>query len=462
MALEEHTGTPPAVTHEKLVAWRKLSEDVTAALTMGGEQGLDLLTSLMAEWCEAVDDVNVAREICVNLAAEGRHDEAVDWHADGFFDVADLLTTDRAGWDAWVEALTTRNIPVPAMSQQLKELTDRIHEDRLVQDLSGRTLDDYVDDLRRNVLQKGHYGERLTHLEAIRHLDPAGLIWKKMIDPIRRKREGEIVSEFHSAICKEDFLAIQRLQREVATTRWDDGMPSDLQALVESCDNWRQSRDLVQHLSTAASRLIDTGHLLNKVMQEGGADKVEFNAAYDNAKGERARFGDVYKQMASALSAADRVPVVAERTAADNARQSLKSTERQVREVIKSIDRAGEYWKWLKRFRKIEADVHAHVEKAPLEGGSWDEVKARCDRWLEAAGDLSGMCRALESQAPIPVPASFRTEVGRFDACKEEVVSRKRGVVASEKRALTLVIGGVVVTVAIIFLFLSIAIARRS
>ena len=54
MALEEHTGTPPAVTHEKLVAWRKLSEDVTAALSMGGEQGLDLLTSLMADWCEAI------------------------------------------------------------------------------------------------------------------------------------------------------------------------------------------------------------------------------------------------------------------------------------------------------------------------------------------------------------------------------------------------------------------------
>ena len=462
MALEEHTGTPPAVTHEKLVAWRKLSEDVTAALSMGGEQGLDLLTSLMADWCEAVDDINAAREICVNLAAEGRHDEALEWHADGFFDVADLVSTERAGWDAWVEALTTRNIAIPAMSPQLKELTDRIQEDRLVQDLSGRTLVDHVDDLRRNVLEKGHYGERLTYLEAIRHLDPAGLIWQKMIDPIRRKREGEILSEFHSAIRHEDFLTIHRLEREVASTRWDEGMPSDLQSLMESCDNWREVRDLREHLSSAVSRLVDNGDLLNRVMQQGGADKVEFNAAYDSAKNERVSFADVYKRMSSALVAAERVPVVADRVAADGARQALQNAERQVKGVIKSIDRAGEYWKWLKRFRKIQHEVYAHVEKAPLEGGSWDEVKSRCDRWLETAGDLSGKCRDLESQAPIPVPTSFRAEVSRFEGCKEAVISRKRDVVACEKRVLALVIGGVLTTVAIIFLLLFIAIARRS
>jgi hypothetical protein len=68
----------------------------------------------------------------------------------------------------------------------------------------------------------------------------------------------------------------------------------------------------------------------------------------------------------------------------------------------------------------------------------------------------------LESQTPIPVPTSFRAEVSRFEGCKEAVISRKRNVVASEKRVLALVIGGVLTTVAIIFLLLFIAIARRS
>ena len=64
------SGTPPAVTHEMLEEWRKIADDVNAALTMGGEQGIEILASLMAEWCAAVDDVNTAREVCVVLAAK--------------------------------------------------------------------------------------------------------------------------------------------------------------------------------------------------------------------------------------------------------------------------------------------------------------------------------------------------------------------------------------------------------
>lgn len=462
MALDEHTGTPPAVTHEKLVAWRKLSEDVAAALAMGGDQGLDLLTSLMPEWCEAVEDVNAARETCVDLADKGRRDEALEWHADGFFDVADLLSTDRAGWDAWAEALITRNIAIPAMSHQLKEMTDRIHEDLVVQDISGRSLDDHVDDLRRNVLAKGHYGERLTVLEAIRELDPAGTIWKEMIEPIQQVRAGEIVADFHAAIRDDDFIAIHRLEREVAVTRWDNGVPGDVQDLTEACSSWRTVRDSRQQLSQAVSGLLERGTRLDRIMTDGGADRVEFNAALDAAKTERAGFLNIYQQMTSDVAVAGRVPEVAQRIASEGIKQSLKQSAKQVEDVLKSIDRAREYWKWLTRFRELESEIHAHAQKAPLEGGSWDEAKRLCDRWLEVSGDLLGKCRKLESASPIPAPACFQAEMGRFAGRKEEVTQRKRNVIAAERRALMLVIGGIATVVAIIFLLLIVAIARRS
>jgi hypothetical protein len=462
MALDEHTGTPPAVTHEKLVVWRKLSEDVTAALAMGGDQGLDLLTSLMPEWCEALEDVNAARETCVDLADKGRRDEALEWHADGFFDVADLLSTDRAGWDAWAEALITRGIAIPAMSNQLKEMTDRIHEERVVQDISGRTFADHVDDLRRNVLAKGHYGERLTHLEAIRELHPAGAIWKEMIEPIQQVRASEIVADFHAAIREDDFFAIHRLEREVAVTRWDNGIPCDVQDLTEACSSWRTARDGRQQLSRTVSGLLDRGNRLDRIMKDGGADRIEFNAALDAARKESIGFLELYQQATAAVAVADRVPQVAQRIAAEGLKQALKQSTKQVEDVLKSIDRAREYWKWLKRYRRIESEIHAHVEKAPLEGGSWDEAKRCCDRWLEVSAGLLGKRLKLESESPIQSPACFQAEMRSFERRKEQVTQRKRSVIAAERRVLMLVIGGIVTVVAIIFLLLIVAIAGRS
>jgi hypothetical protein len=456
MALDEHTGTPPAVTHEKLVAWRRLGEDVTAALAMGGEQALDLLTGLMAEWCEAVEDVNAAREICVNLAAEGRHGEALEWHADGFFEVADLLSTDRAGWDAWETALATRGISVPAMSAPLKQLSDRIHEDLLMQDLAGRTLAQHIDELRVNVLAKGHLGERLFRLEAIRQLDPAGLAWKRMIDPIRRQRAQEIVQELLEAVRGQDFLVINRIEREAHVTRWDDGMPGELHRLLHACAGWQTTRSLRSQLASESTALIARGDALDEVMRQGGVDKLEFNAAYDAARHARKQFVSTYQMFTDALAAAEGEPVVAERLVADDTRGKFKAILNKVQGVMASLDRAKDYWKWLKSFRAQEARVHAHVRKAPSKGGGWEETKARCSQWLVAGGDLSGECRALEASAPIPQPMSYVGAIRGLEAQRTAVKKIKADVERLERFWIMAIIGtilgflGVVVLVAIV------------
>ncbi len=82
------TGQPPAVTYEQLREWERLADDIDAALKMGGEQGMELLIGLMADWCVIADEVNTAFQTCCEFASRGLRDEAIHWHAPGFFDIA--------------------------------------------------------------------------------------------------------------------------------------------------------------------------------------------------------------------------------------------------------------------------------------------------------------------------------------------------------------------------------------
>lgn len=449
MALDEQlTGSPPAVTHEQLITWRKLADDVSAAMAMGGEQGLELLKGLMAEWCEAVEDVNLARKICVNLAAEGRRDEALEWHAEGFFEVSDLLSPDRTGWDEWVVALTSRGIAVPAMRQQLKELADRIHEELALRDLSGSALAQYLDGLRRNVLSKDHLGERLTLIETIRGFDPSGTIWRDMVAPIRQQRAKEIEGEFLAAIATGNFFATDALIREVSATSWEHGVPGPVQMLVEGVEHWRKSRELARGFAATTSKLEQKGEALAVVMQAGGANKLDFNRAFDAARSERDRFLQLRQEFRTALSVARRVPSIAEKLAQEGFKEELKSAENRAGPWIEKIGQATEYWEWVNRFRRLQGEIDEFVRKAPLEGGSWEEAKARCDRWLAHAAEVFGRCKELTQTAPITPPDSFRQEHANLEAQVARVRNRKARVIRQERLVVSLVIGGLVTVVA--------------
>jgi hypothetical protein len=256
MALSPSTGNPPAVTHDQIEAWSKLADDVSAALTMGGEQGLNLLVGIMAEWCEAVDDVNTARQICVDLATRALRHEAITWHAKGFFEVADRLDPERPGWAEWEEALRERDIVTPRIDSEIKEWANRIHEDLETTDTSGLTLGAHLAELRRNMLLRGSLGERLVILESIIGIDPGGDAWHEMISPIRQNRMNAIESELKAAIARKDVEALSRLRREVASQEHTGQLHQGLLTLASATAQWEAIGDLRSGLSQAVAALV--------------------------------------------------------------------------------------------------------------------------------------------------------------------------------------------------------------
>jgi len=462
---DQQSGTPPAVTHEMLDDWRKLADDVTAALTMGGEAGMDMLRGLMAEWCEAVEDVNAAREICVNMAADGRRHEAVQWHADGFFEVADRLSPERPGWEAWEQAFAEIGVIVPRMNHELREMADQIHEDLVAQDLSGRTLGDQVNSLRRNVLARGHHGERLTLLQEIRAIDPAARIWEEMLRPIRGRRAGDIEGEIAAAIAAEDFFAIDRLKREVDSGDWGaEGVPAKIATALDAAVNWRQSITLRRPLAEAAAEACSRAESLKQVMRNGAANAVTFPGTLEAAVHARSSYVTHRQQLQESLTAAQRIPAITQKILATGLVGTVEQSDAAVRAAAKIIDEAATYAQWVQKFRGWEADAEGVIHSAPLEGGGdAEQIKRQCRAWLDqrSAVALTRLGK-IQAGSPVEKPQSTTEVAGRLEAAALAVRQRLERIKRREKLLLFGVIGAIGLLVVVVVVAVVVAAASRS
>lgn len=447
MALPDWTGDPPAVTAEMIVVWNKLADDVTAALMQGGEQGMDLLIAIMPEWVEAADDANTARQICGELARAGRRHEAILWHADGFFEAADRLTPERAGWEEWELALAERGIVVPNVDADLKDEVDRMHEELLLRDIGGTSLNEHLVDLRRNVISRGHYGERLTILEAIRGIDPTSSAWEEMIGPIRRKRAGEIMGELLAAIARDDFFTIDRLRREVEVTDWGAEVPGAIHGVLQATVHWRTLVDAKQMLSSTGGALCDTCALLAKMDWESHG----WPGVLEQAVRSREAYVALRQNVALAMDAVQATPAVAARVAASHVPGLLKRLDDDMRPSISLLEEQCRLGRIRDKLVRVERQIGKINTASPLDIASWDEAKRVTRRWLQEA---SGARRAAEDlkveYRMSTLPVSTEQSLQALNATERSVRERLKQIAFRER----LTIAGVLIGVLLVGLVL--------
>jgi|LakMenEpi03Aug12_release.lakeMendotaPanAssembly.Ray.scaffolds.fasta_scaffold268813_2 hypothetical protein len=440
MALPEWSGDPPAVTSDMIVAWNKLADDVTAALTQGGEQGMDLLVAVMPEWVEAADDANAARQICVDLARAGRRHEAVLWHADGFFEAADRLTPDRAGWEEWQLALAERGVVVPELDLNLKDEADRIHEELLLRDITGTSLDEYLVHLRRNVISRGHYGDRLMILQAIRGIDPTGSAWEDMIGPIRGKRAGEIVGELLTAISDDDFFTIDRIRREVESTQWGGDVPGTLYGMLQATTHWHSLVEAKRVLTSTAGALVEKCAALTKLDWES----AHWPAILDQAMQVYSVYDAHRRNAMSAMQEVQAVPAVAARVAAGNYAAFIQrlddDTETSVAHLKERIRWGHVRAKIIKVERKI-GDIQA---ASPLEIGNWEQAKRATRKWLQEVGSCRRRADDLTIEHRMPLPESTRQSLQDLATTEKAVRARLQKITFWERLTIAGVLGGIV------------------
>lgn len=451
MALAETTGTLPAVTDEQVAAWNKLANDVTAALQMGGEPGMDLLTNIMADWCEAVDDVNSARQIIVDLADRGLRHEAIDWHAEGFFEAADRLDPNRPGWEAWEAALEERAIVTPHVDQDLREAANRIHDDLELRDLAGRSLGEYIGQLRANVLIRGHLGERRLLLESIRGLDPGGIAWQDMVSPLRKMRAGKVEAEAREAIASRDFETLAKLRAEVtAVEGWQDDVPSTLVAILEAASHWETVGETRRQLSAIAATIVDLCHNARGQPPNSASEA----AAVQSANDARDHYRSLRQTLVEAANVARGVPELADVVAEAGVAEAVKQLDAAVADQFRYLDQVAAEALRQAAVADLEAEIHAHLKSQPAVDGELERCRPLVKQWRQKAVKVEKRARRKASTLGGGLPQSTRELLDRLEVAGAGLEERLRQKRRAENLVVGLVIGGIAAVVLLLIIII--------
>ena len=443
-ALAQDTGNPPAIRWEDLQDWNTLADNIDAALKMGGEQGMDLLLGIITDWCRVVDEINSAYQICCDLAAQGLRDEAITWHAEGFFDIADRLDPDRPGWEAWAQALSDQGVILPSLDADSKALTNQIFDDMKAMHINGQVLEQEVKALRRNMLARGDLSERLSILDRLQECDPTGPNWREMLKPYRKKRAGEVNSEVTAFVKNEDVRALCRLNAEIERQNWDDELDAETRASLAAAIGWEKAESSLHYLRQEVRELVARC----REGQNAEYGSVGYQNAIHIARNHRNRIVEVWKEMNAGLATADECTRI---------RRIVR--KKQIVETAKSIEQAAKGESvWLQeqdsfeqvkmKFSDLDDVILKILNKVPTyQFPNFDSFKTSSKKWLKKAEEVILYSRRLCKHSPM-IPKESEAIIQRL-VQTEQSVKTKRASVKKQENIFILSIFGTVALVAI-------------
>ena len=442
------TGQPEAITYEQLREWEKLANDIDAALKMGGEQGMELLIGLMTDWCVAADEINTAFQTCSELASRGLRDEAVHWHAEGFFDISERLMPDRPGWDEWAAALTEREIILPAVDVDLKMQVDAIFEDlQAINIETGHTLADEVNGLRRNMLIRGRLGERLSIIQRLHAVDPGVPNWNAMLRPYRTRRAEEIRREVDGLVAKSDCNGLCRLHREVASQNWDGDLPIELTTTLEAATHWQACLGHFKEIRHHATEL-------RVRCQEGQAQPTgsqRYLEAVGKARGHRETIQSLIEKFQAAIAGAKQcrqIGAIVNKAEVEEATRKLDLACKDHLDWLSAQDRDD---RMRTAFLDLDDRTASLLSKQPKTRGlDFDEFKSSARKWLKKTADHLLHARQMCRRAGDVVPPATESLITQLVQVEQQVELEIKKAAARQTAIILGIIGGVVLVVTLI------------
>jgi hypothetical protein len=441
---ESATGSPPAITHDQLENWRQIADDVDAALQMGGEMGMDLLVGRMADWCTAVDELNGGLRTCWEMGARGLRHEAINWHAEGFFETGDRLRPDRPGWDQWRGAFSSRGIATPQLDEKLKEKVDQMFEDLSMRNLSGDTLSAQLDSLRRNMLVHGHLGERLTVLESIRNIDAGRPVWDEMLAPLREQRADKIATEVDAAICRGDFATLAALREEVASVNWAGAIPQHIITNLDAAAHWQQSIAALEQLNATTRQFVARCTDLRGI----SINSPTFVATLETARQARTHYHQGIDTFTSALRAACDAPQIEAQIKKTDLLSAGKKIDDSAKSALSWLEGQDAIDRLRGRVLEMSNVLQRLVNSAPVSNGGWDDFKAAATKWLDQSKTATTRARSLCQEIPAAAPKSIEVQIDELGTVRKRVEQD----LAAIKRWESMIIACVVGTVVLLFL----------
>lgn len=230
--------------------YRKLADDIDAALGRGDEMGMEMLRAMLPEITEAIEGINEALRETDTLLYEGLRDEAIGLHDEEFPAVAlRLHLQDKPQWPMAALFFETEGItPPPALDfGTLSSLNMAFSE------LQG--LRKPLDRWRRMALERAPLGDRIVQLRMIQSKDSTKPVWADQIAAFEEVRILEVADAVKQALQERNADRVAALHKELTRDGWGLPIPKRLIEDTRGGDAWAALRRQLKGMDSLSAEI---------------------------------------------------------------------------------------------------------------------------------------------------------------------------------------------------------------
>jgi hypothetical protein len=362
------------ITAERTAYYRKLANDVDAAITRGDEMGVELLRALVPELTDAVEEINDGLRETTQLLFEGLRDEAIGLHDSALPEIAVRLhLADKPQWPAMALQCQVAQIALPPELdfESLAALNAAFAEAEAVRKPLAK--------LRRLVLERAPLAERIGILREVRKFDPAKPTWSEQLKAIEEARLSELRSEIAAAVKAVDAERLAACESELMSPEWTTPIPVSLTRQVQGAGDWlrlRRGGQVAAALAPTIER--EFGIIANDA--EALADPTRL----DRLREMRNRWVSVESECRDLVFSLPQHPVVGPLTAPESLGPNLELARERVDPAIKwlaAIDANEQLWETFGQHCD-ELRRLAHEIPATTDAQAWRRQVEACEASL--------------------------------------------------------------------------------
>jgi hypothetical protein len=409
------------ITAAKTARYRKLADDLDAALGRGDDIGMDLLRTMLPEIGEAIEEINEALRETDALLFEGLRDEAIALHDPELASVAIRLNLeDKPQWQMAALFFESEGIrPPPAIDfEALASLNTAFAElDQLRKPL---------DKLRRLALERAPLPSKISLLRKLRQNDSGKPVWNEQLTAHEEVRVLELGDAVKRAFASRDPDKIASLHKELTNPDWSIPVSQRLKRDTEGGSIWRSLRKAVRELEVVASELAGL-HSTEDPTNGDGLDRV------DKLRGLRQQWVEGESHGRKLLFAIPQHPAIATLVQQENFGPRLDELRDAVKPALAWLAQIDERERITGEFARTANELEYLVEHLPAH-------KKQEGTWLGKMEKLSSDMQQLCQQLPtLTVPELLRTRIERAVAdVRGRSRSRSRTLIAATVCALVL------------------------
>jgi hypothetical protein len=235
------------LTASRTARYRKLADDLDAALARSDEIGMELLKNMLPELGDAIEEINEGLRETDALLFEGLRDEAIGLHDPELASVAlRLHLPEKPHWPAVASVFENEGIAVPpALDFEALTALNAAYAEL-------EHLRRPLDRLRRLALERAPLARRISLLRQFRQHDSGKPVWSDQLASHEEERILELKDAVRKATKSRDCDVLAALQSEVADPHWSVPVPNRLKEDTRGADVWcslRKTLSLLEPLT---------------------------------------------------------------------------------------------------------------------------------------------------------------------------------------------------------------------